>query len=498
LAENDSPQSKTGEGRRGLVSRLLGLLGIELGSQGSQFIVLTRRFPFVLMGIGVLGLLAFGGFTYYTSTSGFCNSCHYMEPYYSSWQHSSHKMVPCEKCHYAPGVAGFVKAKLGGLTEVIKTVTHTEGPMPHAEVDDASCLREGCHETRLLQGRVLFKEKYHFDHTPHLTDLRRGKQLHCTSCHSQIVQGSHIAVTESVCFICHFKGEVHERYLNPIAGCTACHQMPQQQIQINDLLSFQHKDFVDRGVQCWKCHFDSIQGVGDVPRQVCQDCHNRAEDFAQYADTTLMHEQHVNLHKVECFLCHTEIRHGLSPQPYPTRDSCATCHTNHTLQEDLFHGIGPDGQAVTPSAHSQAQVDCVACHEFPMGDHGKPGPGMVTYEVNENACMQCHGPAIKGLLGTWQAGLKDMQQQAEQGLAEAAKTVDALPEGSAPREDAQAALDQARHNLDYVEKAYGVHNPEYAFDLLDQVSALISKAARAAGAGPKQQAAPAQPKGEGG
>ncbi len=472
-------EDKGDNGKVSLLHRFMHLLGMEMG-RGSHLIVLTRRFPFVLLGLGVLGLLALGGFTYYTSTSGFCNSCHYMEPYYASWQHSSHKDVPCEKCHYAPGVGGFIKAKLGGLTEVIKTVTHTESPMPHAEVLDASCLRKGCHETRLLKGKVLFKGKYHFDHTPHLTELRRGKQLHCTSCHSQIVQGGHISVTESVCFNCHFKGEVHERYLDPVAGCTKCHSMPTETFQISADLTFQHKDFVDRGVECWKCHFDSTQGTGDVPHQVCQDCHNRPEDLEKYSDSALMHKQHVDLHKVECFQCHSIIRHGLHPQPYPTRDSCAMCHTNHSLQADLFNGIGPDGQAVTPSVHSQANVDCVACHEFLTPEHGKAQVGMATYEVTGQACVQCHGPGAKDLVKTWTDALDSMQQGAETALTAARASVDALPQNAPQRKDAEAALDRARRDLDYVEKGHGVHNPEYAFDLLDQVSATISQAAGAA------------------
>ena len=34
----------------------------------------------------------------------------------------------------------------------------------------------------------------------------RGRQFRCTRCHSQIVVGTHIEVTESTCFLCHFRG----------------------------------------------------------------------------------------------------------------------------------------------------------------------------------------------------------------------------------------------------------------------------------------------------
>ena len=473
----------------GLARRFLRLIGVELGTSPAHLLVVNKRFPFVVLAVGLVGLVGTGWFIHYTSTPDFCYTCHYIRPYVESWRASSHNKVTCAYCHFAPGIKGLIQAKMGGITELIKTIMHTEGPRPRAEVEDASCLREGCHETRLLDGQVEFKGKYHFNHTTHLTGLRLGGKLRCTSCHSQIVQGAHFSVTEGVCFTCHFKGEVHERYLSPIAGCTACHDMPTEQIRINDYLTFEHKAVVARGVQCWKCHFDSTEGTGEVPRQVCLDCHNEPEKLAKYDDSAAIHEQHVTAHKVECLQCHSEIRHGLHPQPGSRQDSCATCHTDHTLQEDLFNGVGPDGQAVTPSVHSQAQVDCVACHEFSTPQHGKAGVGMATYEVTEEACMQCHGPAIKGLLGKWKAGLSDLAQEAEDAITKARATVEALPEGAAPRQAAEAALQQARRSLDYVERGHGVHNPEYSFDLLDQVIVTVRKAAQAAGAG-QQQAAP--------
>ena len=121
-----------------------------------------------LLGAFVLLLiLLVGGAGWYTSRSEFCNSCHIMEPYYSSWKESTHKDVPCIDCHFAPGFGGKIRGKMLGLVQLAKYVTQSEGPRPAAEVPDASCLRSGCHETRLLSGRVEY-QGIHFDHTPHL------------------------------------------------------------------------------------------------------------------------------------------------------------------------------------------------------------------------------------------------------------------------------------------------------------------------------------------
>ena len=90
-----------------------------------------------------------------------------MEPYYKSWQESSHNDVPCIECHFAPGFGSKIRGKMLGLVQLAKYVTKSEGPRPAAEVPDASCLRSGCHETRLLSGRVEY-QGIHFDHAPHL------------------------------------------------------------------------------------------------------------------------------------------------------------------------------------------------------------------------------------------------------------------------------------------------------------------------------------------
>ncbi len=66
----------------------------------------------------------------YTSRPEFCRSCHIMEPYYKSWQESSHKDVPCIKCHFPPGIGEKVRGKMLGLVQLAKYVTHSEGPRP--------------------------------------------------------------------------------------------------------------------------------------------------------------------------------------------------------------------------------------------------------------------------------------------------------------------------------------------------------------------------------
>lgn len=451
---------------------VLRLFGIHHSEEKGHWIVLTRRFRYLSLGVILLLLGGIGSFFFYFSAQpGFCNSCHIMEPYVQSWKTSSHKDVPCNDCHYAPGWREVMRAKVAASSQVIKTLTGTESVKLHAEVEDASCLRSGCHETRTLKGDVLFKKKYKFDHAPHLTKLRRGMKLRCTSCHSQIVQGSHITVTESVCFTCHFKGQVHDRVLDPIAGCPSCHASPTEPIKTAAGQTFKHKPFIQRKVACWKCHFDAVQGTGDVPRQVCLTCHAEREKLQKYSDQKFMHDWHVTKRKVECFRCHGEIRHGLHPKPYQQDPRCARCHSGgHGAHGEMYAGRGGKDVKGSPSEHSLANVDCVACHEMPSLVGGKSLTDTATQKATEHACLACHGTKMKGKLAEWKSTLAEMLLEATAALAKAQKAFERVRDDHPEKAKIRKLLASARHNCEFVGRASGAHNLNYAMDLLDSAS----------------------------
>ena len=65
-----------------------------------------RRWVIALSIIGaVIVVLIISAFVtaHFTSASSFCDSCHEMEPYYESWQASTHSSVECRECHIPPG-----------------------------------------------------------------------------------------------------------------------------------------------------------------------------------------------------------------------------------------------------------------------------------------------------------------------------------------------------------------------------------------------------------
>lgn len=278
----------------------------------------------VVLGIGGFGLWEL------SASPKLCSSCHIMTPYVEAWKTSKHKDVACVQCHYPPGLRDTIWVKYQAVTQVVKWATQTYSSKPFAEVEDGSCLRSGCHDRRLLQGKVTYKRGIIFDHTPHLEGERRGRQLRCTSCHSQIVVGTHIEVTDATCYLCHFKGLKTARQFTPVASCTGCHEAPKGDIKVGGT-TFNHADMVKRDVACDRCHLNVVEGDGGAPRERCFTCHNQPEKLAKYPDTAFIHDFHVEGKNIECARCHTEIRHRLPPrlQPPPTTEAAPRVVARH-------------------------------------------------------------------------------------------------------------------------------------------------------------------------
>lgn len=406
---------------------------------------------FVLLAVALTGVAG-----WYTSRSQFCRSCHIMEPYYVSWQESSHHDVSCIKCHFPPGAGEKIRGKLLGLVQLVKYVTETAGPRPAAEIPDASCLRSGCHETRLLSGRIDYRG-IPFDHRPHLEEAKRGKQLRCTSCHSQIVQGSHMTVTPSTCHLCHFKDV---QFNEGLGACTRCHQIPEKEFELGGGTKFTHELALEKGVDCADCHADLIRGNGDVPRERCSVCHNREDDFKRIDDHVFMHETHVTDHHVACLSCHVEIKHVRDPQlvAHAAAD-CTACHAGqHGEQVALMEGCGArTGQAKIPGKAS-LRISCMACHR-----QRKVSPtGTVVWNASAGNCLTCHD---REMTETWESYNKTLRDSLD-GLEAALHRIRAALPGaelSADRSRTMAAqLDDVVHDLAFLRVGNGIHNIHYA------------------------------------
>lgn len=451
----------------------------------------TKWGAFLLLGFFMIcGMAAFGE---YSMTPDFCQSCHIMEPYYKAWHQSTHKNVPCVDCHFLPGLNATLYGKFQASSQAVKYITNTYGSKPHAEIQDASCMRsvgsngQACHDTRTLAGKgkvdwTVQTERggavtIHFDHTPHLTLERRGKQLRCVSCHSQIVQGKHIVVTTDTCFLCHFKGLKHGRDDQTVGTCKGCHDAPKKPIVLSTG-QFNHGTYTDRGVKCENCHADTVRGTGEVPRQVCWNCHNQASQIEKYGESTMLHKAHITEHKVECSGCHVQIEHSLVAGAREERlpggrfatdsGTCGMCHEQtHNGPREMFQGIGGRGVPDMPSPMARARVNCIACHMAKKTDAQTADVVGQTFVASQDRCDYCHGTKYPTTLTDWRKAVETKLADAQALLL---ATKDAAGRARLGAEDTlkmQRAIDDADYNVRFVKLGHGVHNVTYATALLN-------------------------------
>ena len=394
-----------------------------------------------------------------TSAPKFCGSCHIMKPYYLSWKTSSHNQMPCVDCHIPPGIESELRKKYEALSMVVRYFTGTYGTHPWAEVEDVSCLT--CHERRLVSGKETFHSVV-FDHKPHLIEMRRGKKLRCTSCHSQIVQGSHIAVTTSTCILCHFKDQ---QIGTGTAECQLCHQIPNVMVQKAGL-TFNHSDVAKFDMKCESCHAGIISGKGEVPRNRCLSCHNEAARLERFNETEALHRTHVTDHKVECLDCHNEILH-VSAKAHMEGGNCATCHRDaHSPQQRLYAGVGGKGSDNLPDPMYLAGVRCEGCHFLPTQQEGEE-----ILRASEVSCMSCHGAQYSRIYSRWQKIATERLQQTKTMMQQAEGQLSTHPR----------ALQDARENIRMIERARPIHNVNYSLGLLNKSVEWINESLKQQG-----------------
>lgn len=375
-----------------------------------------------------------------SETPWFCGTCHNMKVYVDSWKASTHKDVPCLSCHYKPGFWNHLVGKWkDGQVSLVYFVTGKVITRPHAEIDDQSCLQSGCHKRENLNKDIAFKNVI-FNHVQHLDKMKRDMQLRCTTCHSQIVQGTHITVTEENCFICHFqKGKGEKEYFT---GCTSCHFEARGDIKVGSF-NFNHKKFVKRGVKCETCHTNVVTGDGRVQENACLQCHNKREILEAKYTHEFLHKNHVTDHKVECFLCHTSIKHGIVKAHSMGGDfgECAKCHKAniHETNLSMYLGKGSKLASSVPDRKALLNMDCSVCH--------KPGTNLA---AAEGSCKNCHGSLTEGMVERWKKLVKAKQDELQKDLPKAQGKV----------------RDHILHDQELLRKGNPAHNILYALTIL--------------------------------
>ena len=406
----------------------------------------------------------------YTSRSDFCTSCHYMQPFYDSWKHSSHNQIECIQCHFAPGLKNKIRGKMEGLVQLFKYVTNIyKKSKPWAEIPDESCLRSGCHSTQLLEndGLVSFNN-VSFEHGPHLLELRKGKKLRCTSCHSQIVQGDHITVTSSTCYICHFKQDDGLHDFKDISDCKICHKFDKLGGEALKTFRYDHTDVTQAGVDCRHCHDNVTVGNGAVRKENCFACHWEQERLEKLDDTDLMHRVHISTHKIECLQCHTPIEHKKPKNVEQMVSNCESCHTDqHKSQGILFAGSGGVLDKKIPNLMFEEGISCKGCHVF-HGYSDSFGKLETTYLANQKSCETCHGKGYDRLLTQWKNLTARMTRLVKDNYQTTNQRFQVTKAKVKEPQLINKLLSDSKHNLSIVETGKSIHNITYATALLEK------------------------------
>ncbi len=431
-----------------------------------DLIILVRVHSRVLLSLVIVllaGWLLFAlGFRVASGNPKFCLACHYERPFYDGWAASSHRQVTCVECH--PVGVGFA------TVNTLKYITGLYNPVPRARVANANCLQPGCHPNRLEQGKVQMGA-ITFDHNFHMEQtLRGGNRLWCTSCHGQMVQGQHMKVDQSVCFLCHFKGAPAGQ---SATGCPSCHGTPKKVVE-HDGFAFSHESYIKIGVECRQCHLQVKEGDGEVPKERCHNCH--VERMAFYNQPVFLHRRHVNQNGIDCYQCHERIRHGEIKMIQALEVRCESCHQRlHGNQKELYLGASAKGVADLPSRMFAAQVACDGCHTHPVSTlaHGEKVTGEQNKQAQRQSCVDCHGPGYDQLLDNW-------LDQGDKMLAAVAPEINAaakLLQGKVAPE-ARPLLEDAVSNYNLVKQGRPAHNVEYSVRALqtawDQIDVALN------------------------
>ncbi len=423
------------------------------------------RYLVIAVGTIVILVLLLLGTTEVTSKPKFCSTCHYMRPYVEAWEVSNHADVTCTDCHFPPGFKQKIKGKFTALSMVVNYMTGVyKKSKPWAEISDESCLRSGCHVERLLDNQVIFKKGILFNHKPHLTQLRREKKLRCTSCHSQIVQGEHITVTESTCFLCHFKNQPMETRID---DCNWCHNAPVKNGNME--VSYDHTFVLEKEMNCEKCHGGMQIGDGAVPLERCSACHAEIGHLEKYADAAFIHKNHVTDHKVECQNCHLVIQHKAMENLAQGIQDCGSCHENsHSTQRLLFSGSGGKNVPQHPNPMFETGLNCQGCHLFHNVEQGYESLGQSSL-ANAESCEICHGAGYSRILSQWELVMNEKVDQIEESLATVTKAVQTNDIPDIAKEQISDLMESSAYNFNLVKNGNFIHNIAYSDELLKAV-----------------------------
>ncbi|MDI6817089.1 MAG: cytochrome c3 family protein [Actinomycetota bacterium] len=285
---------------------------------------------------GAAGVVLLLALTIGTAQPKSCTRCHSLEKSFSSWEKSVHKDTGCLKCHYEPGVFGYVEGNISGAENLLAHFFKGSG-LPRARVSNNACLR--CHND-VFNRMVIGEREIRVQHKDLIND-----GINCTNCHPDIAHEAKgkKAFAMNSCLECHDNKRAS-------ADCRTCHIQDIGYKAVRELDDWPKVKTIR--ITCNGCHKVSTTDA-------CIKCHGlelpHSEIFQQ------KHAMRAETTKgVLCYKCHWETMTG--------KRMCG-CHSDageiHGAPEDWYfkHRATAKGNGAGCNCH--AASFCGRCHDDP-------------------------------------------------------------------------------------------------------------------------------------
>lgn len=211
-------------------------------------------------------------------------------------------------------------------------------------------------------------------------------------------------------------------------SCTSlCHVgIERRTVSFNDI-KFSHETHIDaKGLRCLDCHAPR-EKHGKTFMKICAGCHHGRE-----------------MKKVKCEDCHVNVRR-------------------------LIQGKGGIGVKERPSNKLDVVV-CVDCHQNVLTK--KKG----TFDAIKKRCVECHDQSYGEMVIRWRATSENMRKEVEPKLAQVKEEIDRIDRRGGHTFVYRKLYGEAEFNYNLAKTGRGVHNLEYAEELLEFANRRLDEA----------------------
>jgi nitrate/TMAO reductase-like tetraheme cytochrome c subunit len=367
----------------------------------------ARPLLLVVIVAAVAGGVTFGSMhaLEWMETEEFCGRCHTMVPQVEAHADSAHDAVECSQCHVGAGLKGLVKAKVGGMRQMVHLVLGEYArPIPPAsdKMPPANETCGRCHDPAESRGDKLIMRSRFMD-DEHNTEQQLALVVRLAKGNDTGTSGIHWHVQSKVEYLASDPEDEHAREIDWVwvekPDGTQETYVARSSIEISE----------QAGKQA-----DQLRESGAALRMGCYDCHNRVgHDFrtpARAIDDALANgsvdkeipyikknglevvtRKYASLEEAKAAL--DQLRssyHQMYPRLFLERP-IQLQHSFETLLSIYEESAKPEMEVSSERYPSQLghtdSAGCFRCHD---GGHFKVVDGKLSEQAIPSQCSLCH------------------------------------------------------------------------------------------------------------